>query len=66
MVLGMGKYINRGLLNPKSDESAKVQNARSPVSSTSKKIKFRRHCRRFWCFYLIANVIVLAIFLPVL
>ncbi|CDM38125.1 hypothetical protein DTO013E5_8764 [Penicillium roqueforti] len=65
MVLGMGKYINRGLLNPKSDESAKVQNARSPVSSTSKKIKFRRHCRRFWCFYLIANVIVLAIFLPV-
>ncbi|KAF9241465.1 hypothetical protein DTO006G1_6831 [Penicillium roqueforti] len=65
MVLGMGKYINRGLLNPKSDESAKVENARSPVSSTSKKIKFRRHCRRFWCFYLIANVIVLAIFLPV-
>ncbi|KAJ5797224.1 uncharacterized protein N7518_005764 [Penicillium psychrosexuale] len=65
MVLGMGKYINRGLLNPKSDESAKVENAGSPVSSTSKKNKFRRHCRRFWCFYLIANVIVLAIFLPV-
>ncbi|KAJ5251171.1 hypothetical protein N7489_001581 [Penicillium chrysogenum] len=68
MALGMGKYIiggNRGLLNPESDESGKLEKVGSSLSSTSKKNKFRRHCRRFWCIYLIANVIFLAIFLPV-
>jgi hypothetical protein len=68
MALGTGKYIiggNRGLLK-ESDESGKLEKVGSSLSSTSKKNKFRRHCRRFWCIYLIANVIFLAIFLPVL
>ncbi|KAJ5413581.1 hypothetical protein N7465_005886 [Penicillium sp. CMV-2018d] len=67
MMLGIGKYIiggSRGLLKPESDESERLEKAGS-VSSTSKKNKFRRHCRRFWCIYLIADVIFLAIFLPV-
>lgn len=69
MALDTGKYIigsNRGLLNPESDESGKLEKVGSSLSLTSKKDKFRRHCRRFWCIYLIANVIFLAIFLPVL
>ncbi|KAJ5951618.1 uncharacterized protein N7479_010031 [Penicillium vulpinum] len=68
MMKGMGKYIigaNRQLLIPESDESGKLEKVGSSVSSTSKKNKFRQHCRRFWCIYLIANVIFLAIFLPV-
>ncbi|KAJ5424496.1 Protein of unknown function DUF3712 [Penicillium cf. griseofulvum] len=65
---GMGTYIigdNRGILNPECDESGNLEKVGSSVSSTSKKNRFRRHCRRFWCIYLIANVIFLAIFLPV-
>ncbi|KXG51781.1 Protein of unknown function DUF3712 [Penicillium griseofulvum] len=65
---GMGTYIigsNRGILNPERDESGNLEKVGSSVSSTSKKNRFRRHCRRFWCIYLIANVIFLAIFLPV-
>ncbi|KAJ6140378.1 hypothetical protein N7471_006864 [Penicillium samsonianum] len=68
MALGMGKYIiggNRGLLSPESDESGKLEKVGSSVSSNSKRNRFRRHCRRFWCVYLIANVIFLAILLPV-
>ncbi|KGO69854.1 Protein of unknown function DUF3712 [Penicillium italicum] len=67
MVLAIGKYIrgHRGIVNSESDETAKVEKVGSSVISTSKKNKFRRHCRRFWCIYLIANVIFLAIFLPV-
>ncbi|KAJ5927654.1 hypothetical protein N7516_009427 [Penicillium verrucosum] len=67
MALGIGKYTigaNRGLLKPESDESERLEKVES-VTSTSKKNRFRRHCRRFWCIYLIANVIFLAIFLPV-
>ncbi|CAI7649557.1 uncharacterized protein N7487_007138 [Penicillium crustosum] len=67
MAPSIGKYIiggNRGLLEPDSDESERLEKVGS-VSSTSKKNRFRRHCRRFWCIYLIANVIFLAIFLPV-
>ncbi|KAJ5970047.1 hypothetical protein N7501_006295 [Penicillium viridicatum] len=67
MMLGIGKYIiggSRGLLKPESDEAERLEKAGS-VSSTSKRNKFRRHCRRFWCIYLIADVIFLAIFLPV-
>ncbi|CAG8185366.1 unnamed protein product [Penicillium olsonii] len=62
------KYIiggNRGFLNPGPDELAKLDKVQSSMSSNSKKDKFRRHCRRFWCIYLIANVVLLAIFLPV-
>ncbi|KAK4866769.1 hypothetical protein LT330_007932 [Penicillium expansum] len=68
MALAIGKYIirgNRGPLNPESDETAKLEKVGSSVSSTSKKNEFRRHCKRFWCIYLIANMIFLAIFLPV-
>ncbi|CAI7578426.1 unnamed protein product [Penicillium discolor] len=67
MALDIGKYIiggNRGLLKPESDESEKLEKVGS-MSSASKKNRFRRHCRRFWCIYLIVNVIFLTIFLPV-
>ncbi|OQE35234.1 hypothetical protein PENCOP_c014G02234 [Penicillium coprophilum] len=67
-MMGMGKYVigaNRGILSPDRDESGKLEKVGSSVSSTSRKNQFRRHCRRFWCIYLIANVIFLAIFLPV-
>ena len=69
MAQGTEKYIiggNRGFLNPGPDELAKLEKVESSMSSNTKKEKFRRHCRRFWCIYLIANVIFLAIFLPVL
>ncbi|KAJ5342907.1 hypothetical protein N7541_012031 [Penicillium brevicompactum] len=68
MAQGTEKYIiggNRGFLNPGPDELAKLEKVESSMSSNTKKEKFRRHCRRFWCIYLIANVIFLAIFLPV-
>ena len=68
MALSIGKYTigaNRGLLKPESDESERLEKVES-VTSTSKKNRFRRHCRQFWCIYLIVNVIFLAIFLPVL
>ncbi|KOS45630.1 hypothetical protein ACN38_g3480 [Penicillium nordicum] len=67
MALSIGKYTigaNRGLLKPESDESERLEKVES-VTSTSKKNRFRRHCRQFWCIYLIVNVIFLAIFLPV-
>jgi hypothetical protein len=63
------KYIiggNRGLINPEPDDLAKLEKVESSVSSNTKKNRFRRHCRRFWCIYLIANVIFLAILLPIL
>ncbi|KAJ5876370.1 uncharacterized protein N7529_001954 [Penicillium soppii] len=62
------KYIiggNRGLINPEPDDLAKLEKVESSVSSNTKKNRFRRHCRRFWCIYLIANVIFLAILLPI-
>ncbi|CAG8243128.1 unnamed protein product [Penicillium salamii] len=62
------RYIiggNRGLLNPGPDDLAKLEKVQSSMSSNSRKDKFRRHCRRFWCIYFIANIIFLAIFLPV-
>ncbi|KAK9857522.1 hypothetical protein MYU51_021045 [Penicillium brevicompactum] len=68
MAQGTEKYIiggNRGFLNPGPDELAKLEKVESSMGSNTKKEKFRRHCRRFWCIYLIANVIFLAIFLPV-
>ncbi|QQK43688.1 cytochrome P450 [Penicillium digitatum] len=68
MALRIGKYIigvNRGLLSPGTDETAKLEKVSSSMSSISKKNKLRRHFRRFWCLYLIANVIFLSIFLPV-
>ncbi|CAG8251637.1 unnamed protein product [Penicillium salamii] len=62
------RYIiggNRGHLNPGPDDLAKLEKLQSSMSSNSRKDKFRRHCRRFWCIYSIANIIFLAIFLPV-
>lgn len=56
---------NRGILNPEPDDLAKPEKVGSSVTLT-RKDKVRRHCRRFWCVYLIANVIFLAIFLPIL
>ncbi|KAJ5606734.1 hypothetical protein N7537_003353 [Penicillium hordei] len=67
MALGIGNYIiggTRGALKPEPGETERLEKIRS-VNSTPKKNRFRRHCRRFWCIYLIANVIFLAIFLPV-
>jgi hypothetical protein len=44
------------LENAKSEDRPKV----------SKRAKVKRHLKRFWCCYLIAGVIFLAIFLPLL
>ncbi|CAI7596966.1 unnamed protein product [Penicillium glandicola] len=65
---GVGMYIigaTRGLLNLTPNEPRTPEKVESSVSSMSKRKRFRRHCRRFWCVYLIANVVFLAIFLPV-
>ncbi|KAJ5120997.1 uncharacterized protein N7515_008958 [Penicillium bovifimosum] len=66
------KYIiggNRGFLhpNPSPEELSELEKVGSSVSVSTnpKKDKFRRHCRRFWCLYLIGNVIFLAILLPI-
>ncbi|KAJ5782020.1 hypothetical protein N7457_003794 [Penicillium paradoxum] len=62
MAKSIGRYIiggNRGFLNPKLEETETF------VGPITRKAKFRRHCRRFWCIYLIGSVVFLAIFLPV-
>lgn len=62
---------NRGpFLTPEVGEESmeKVDSAggRSLTKTPTRTEKFRRHWRRFWLFYCIANVIFLAIFLPIL
>ncbi|KAJ5297221.1 uncharacterized protein N7443_008114 [Penicillium atrosanguineum] len=61
--------VHRGPLAPASDDPKleQVQSAGgiSLATNRSKKEKFARHWKRFWCCYLIGNVIFLAIFLPV-
>jgi hypothetical protein len=36
------------------------------ITNQTRKQKLARHWKRFWCCYLVGNVIFLAIFLPVL
>lgn len=36
------------------------------TTNRTRKEKLKRHWRRFWCLYLIGNIIFLAIFLPIL
>ena len=65
--------IHRGPLVPAGpDEGAKLEQVESAgglslaTTNRTRKEKFSRHWKRFWCLYLIANIIFLAIFLPVL
>ncbi|KAI1658839.1 hypothetical protein F4813DRAFT_30981 [Daldinia decipiens] len=52
-----------------SDETSSADHVteKTPVAALlTKKQKFKRHCRRFWWWYLIGLIIFLAIFLPIL
>ena len=65
--------VHRGPLAPASlDGSSKLEHVESAgglslaTTNRTRKAAFARHWKRFWCCYLIGNVIFLAIFLPVL
>jgi hypothetical protein len=61
--------VHRGPLTPVDDSKLEqVQSAGgiSLATNRTKKEKFARHWKRFWCCYLVGNVIFLAIFLPIL
>lgn len=63
--------VHRGPLAPAGVDDPKLEQVQSAggislATNRSKKEKFARHWKRFWCCYLIGNVIFLAIFLPVL
>ncbi|KAI1075133.1 hypothetical protein F5B20DRAFT_585537 [Whalleya microplaca] len=52
-----------------SDEASStdhVQDKAAVASPLTKKQKFKRHCGRFWWWYLIGSIILLAILLPIL
>ncbi|KAJ5668602.1 uncharacterized protein N7477_007172 [Penicillium maclennaniae] len=61
--------VHRGPLAPTSEDPKleQVQSAGgiSLATNRSRKERLARHWKRFWCCYLIGNVIFLAIFLPV-
>lgn len=64
--------LHRGPLPPDGlDESSKLEQVesaggRSLATTRTRKQKLAAHWKRFWCLYLVGNVIFLAIFLPVL
>ncbi|KAI1774296.1 hypothetical protein F4818DRAFT_419526 [Hypoxylon cercidicola] len=65
---GDGERTSVAPLRPSEDASSTshVQEKTAPVPTLTKKQKFKRHCGRFWWWYLIALIIFLAIFLPIL
>lgn len=68
--------VNRGDMKPPAEKDAKAANKFLGASSEhietvepekiDKRQKVKRHFRRFWCCYLMAAIIFLAIFLPIL
>jgi hypothetical protein len=63
--------VHRGPLDTAGLDDAKLEKVEtagglSLATTQTRKEKFARHWKRFWCCYLIGNVIFLAIFLPVL
>jgi len=62
--------VHRGPLATAVDdpklEKVETSGGLSLATTQTRKEKFARHWKRFWCCYLIGNVIFLAIFLPVL
>ncbi|KAI0159932.1 hypothetical protein GGR52DRAFT_168851 [Hypoxylon sp. FL1284] len=65
---GEGERTSTTPLRPSEDESSTghVQEKTPAAAPLTKKQKFKRHCGRFWWWYLIAGVVFLAIFLPIL
>lgn len=69
---------NRGVMDPSDEKEATAIKRKALDTSsehiedvgTSEKVgkrqKAKRHLRRFWCCYLMAGIIFLAIFLPIL
>ncbi|KAJ5549367.1 hypothetical protein N7513_006601 [Penicillium frequentans] len=61
--------VHRGPLATAVDdpklEKVETAGGLSLATTQTRKAKFARHWKRFWCCYLIGNVIFLAIFLPV-
>ncbi|KAJ5965789.1 hypothetical protein N7481_012503 [Penicillium waksmanii] len=63
--------VHRGPLPPAGlDDTAKLEQVESAgglslATTRTRKERLSRHWKRFWCCYLIGNVIFLAIFLPV-
>lgn len=47
-------------------ERLDTSNSKNTASLELAKVRFQKHWRRFWCCYLVAVVVFLAIFLPVL
>lgn len=47
-------------------EIERIEDVAAGEQKPNKRQRFKRHCARFWCCYLLAGIIFLAIFLPVL
>lgn len=64
--------VHRGPLFGGHGDDAKLEQVESAgglslvTTNRTRKEKLARHWKRFWCCYLIGNIIFLAIFLPVL
>ncbi|KAI4864015.1 hypothetical protein F4820DRAFT_425132, partial [Hypoxylon rubiginosum] len=65
---GDGERASDAPLRPSDDVSSTshVQEKAPAVAPLNKKQKFKRHCGRFWWWYLIGLIILLAILLPIL
>ncbi|OTA84162.1 hypothetical protein M434DRAFT_83463 [Hypoxylon sp. CO27-5] len=65
---GDGEGTSNAPLRPSDDASSAdhVQEKAAAAAPLTKKQKLKRHCGRFWWWYLIGLVIFLAIFLPIL
>ncbi|KAJ5288763.1 hypothetical protein N7478_001793 [Penicillium angulare] len=60
-----GPLVPTGVGDASKLEKVETAGGLSLATTQSRKEKFSRHWKRFWCCYLIGNVIFLAIFLPV-
>lgn len=63
--------MHRGILPSKGvedgEENAELAKGLSlEPTPTTRSMKMKKHLGRFWCCYLIGNIIFLAIFLPIL
>lgn len=64
--------VHRGPLLGAHDEGSKLEQVESAggvslaTTHRTAKQKIARHWKRFWCCYLIGNIIFLAVFLPIL
>ena len=57
---------NEAIARSEYIEDVDKSNLVDPAARNTKKQRLRRHCMRYWICYLLANILLLAILLPIL